>query len=292
MRAQLLAGLRAVVVLTILCGLAFPLFVTLVAQVAFNDKADGSLIERDGKVVGSSLIGQSFTTAEYFHGRPSAAGAPHRARTSTCSTRTVSRRARPFRRIRRTSRVVASSASNFGPTNPEFLATVAERVQAYREENGLDENQRVPVDAVTASGSGLDPQISIANARLQAPRVAEERDLSVDEVNDLIDDHTQGRSLGFLGEKGVNVLELNLALDREVAQDGRSGAKRALRPPPRAVRKVQRWIWKKDDSRGRWGWRSARSGPSSSPVHSSVSATRSRTPTSRCCSFSSSFSPQ
>ena len=198
MRAQLLTGLRTVIVVTILCGLAFPLFVTLVAQVAFNDKADGSLIKRDGKVVGSSLIGQSFTQPEYFHGRPSAAGAAATGAAGSDPSDLSS---------------VASGASNFGPTNPEFLATVADRVQAYREENGLDADQRVPVDAVTASGSGLDPQISVANARLQAARVAEARDVSVDQVNALIDDHTERRSLGFLGEKGVNVLELNLALD-------------------------------------------------------------------------------
>lgn len=198
MRAQLLAGLRTVVVLTILCGLAFPLFVTLVAQVAFNDKADGSLVRRDGVVVGSSLIGQTFTQPGYFHGRPSAAGAAAAGAEGSDPQDLTS---------------VASGASNYGPTNPEFLATVADRVQAYREENDLDENHRVPVDAVTASGSGLDPQISVANARLQAPRVAEARNLSVDEVMNLIDDHTESRSLGFLGEKGVNVLELNLALD-------------------------------------------------------------------------------
>ena len=198
MRAQLLAGLRTVVVLTILCGLAFPLFVTLVAQVAFDDKADGSLVRRNGVVVGSSLIGQTFTQPGYFQGRPSAAGAAAAGAEGSDPHDLTS---------------VASGASNFGPTNPEFLATVDERVQAYREENGLDAATPVPVDAVTASGSGLDPQISVANARLQAARVAEARGLSVEDVRALIERHTDPRSLGFLGEKGVNVLELNLALD-------------------------------------------------------------------------------
>jgi K+-transporting ATPase ATPase C chain len=213
MRAQLLAGLRTVVVLTILCGLAFPLFVTLVAQVAFNDKADGSLIERDGKVVGSSLIGQTFTQPEYFHPRPSAAGAAASGSYVDVLDDNGEPTGKTVPADPNDLTGVASSASNFGPTNREFLATVADRVQAYREENGLDDNQRVPVDAVTASGSGLDPQISVANARLQAARVAEARNVTVDDVDDLIDDHTQSRSLGFLGEKGVNVLELNLALD-------------------------------------------------------------------------------
>jgi K+-transporting ATPase ATPase C chain len=198
MRAQLLAGLRATLVFAALCGLLYPLAVTGAAQLLFDDKADGSLIERDGEVVGSELIGQTFTSNEYFHGRPSAAGVTaagsEGSDPSDLST-------------------VGSGASNYGPTNEEFLSLVAERIEVYRAENGLGRDVRVPVDAVTASGSGLDPQISIANARLQAARVAAARDLPVAQVNELIDDHTQGRSLGFLGEKGVNVLELNLALD-------------------------------------------------------------------------------
>ena len=109
--------------------------------------------------------------------------------------------------------VAASGASNHGPTNPELLTAVEERAAAYREVNGLADDTEIPIDAVTASGSGLDPHISVANARLQAPRVAEERGLDVDEVLDLVDDHREGPSLGFLGTEGVNVLELNLALD-------------------------------------------------------------------------------
>jgi potassium-transporting ATPase KdpC subunit len=188
MRGQLLASLRMVLVFTIICGLVYPLVVTGIAQGVFNDEADGSLVAgQDGEVVGSRLIGQSFTGARYFHSRPSAAGDGYDAS--------------------------ASSGSNLGPTNHEFLTEVDQRAADYREENGLDGDAEVPVDAVTASASGLDPHVSVANARLQAPRVAEERGLDVQEVLDLVDDHTSGRALGFLGEPGVNVLELNLAVD-------------------------------------------------------------------------------
>lgn len=188
MRRQLFPAVMMLLVFTVITGLVYPLAVTGIAQGVFNDKADGSLVEdADGEVVGSSLIGQAFTGAEYFHPRPSAAGDGYDAS--------------------------ASSGSNLGPTNDDFLASVEERADAYRDENGLAADAEVPVDAVTASASGLDPHISVANARLQAPRVADERGLDVDAVLKLVDDHTSGRDLGFLGEKGVNVLELNLALD-------------------------------------------------------------------------------
>jgi K+-transporting ATPase ATPase C chain len=188
MRRQLFPALMMLVVFTVITGLAYPLVVTGIAQGVFNDKADGSLVQNaDGEVVGSSLIGQAFTEPEYFHPRPSAAGHGYDAS--------------------------ASSGSNLGPTNEEFLAGVEERADAYRDENGLAADAEVPVDAVTASASGLDPHISVANARLQALRVADARDLNFDTVLGLVDDHTSGRDLGFLGEKGVNVLELNLALD-------------------------------------------------------------------------------
>lgn len=213
MRTQLFVALRALVVLTIVCGLAYPLFVTGIAQIAFADKADGSLIERQGHVVGSSLIGQTFTRAEYFHGRPSAAGpGASGARVDVLAADGTPTGATEPADVSDLG-VAASGASNLGPTNPEFLATVAERVADYRKTNGLDGDTAVPVDAVTASGSGLDPHISIANARLQARRVADARDLSIDDVLRRIDRHTEGRSLGFLGETGVNVLELNLDLD-------------------------------------------------------------------------------
>jgi K+-transporting ATPase ATPase C chain len=188
MRRQLFPALMMMVVFTVITGLAYPLVVTGVAQGLFNDKANGSLVENaDDEVVGSSLIGQSFSEPGYFHPRPSAAGDGYDSS--------------------------ASSGSNLGPTNDDLLTSVDERAEAYREENHLDADAEVPVDAVTASGSGLDPNISLANARLQAPRVADERGLDRDAVMELVDDHTTGRDLGFLGEKKVNVLELNLALD-------------------------------------------------------------------------------
>ena len=183
MRRQLFRAIAPLLVFTVLTGIAYPLVVTGVAQVAFADKADGSLIERNGRVVGSSLIGQNFAAPRYFQPRPSAAGDGYDA--------------------------MSSSASNLGPSNEELLAAVDERRGAYRQANESDP----PIDAITASGSGLDPHISPENARLQAPRVARIRGMELDAVLELVDEHTEGRSLGFLGEKGVNVLELNLALD-------------------------------------------------------------------------------
>ncbi|MGD9701353.1 MAG: K(+)-transporting ATPase subunit C [Acidimicrobiia bacterium] len=213
MRTQLLAGLRALVALTVLCGLAYPLVVTGIAQAVFNDKANGSLVERDGVVVGSSLIGQVFTSPEYFHTRPSAAGAA----AAGAYVDVVDDAGEPTGELAPADLgdlgLVASGASNLGPTNEDFLAMVAERVAAYRETNGLDSTTLVPVDAVAASGSGLDPHISLANARLQAQRVADVRGLPLDAVLDVIDQHVTDRSLGFLGENGVNVLMLNLDLD-------------------------------------------------------------------------------
>ncbi len=213
MRAQLLAALRAVIAFTLLVGVAYPLVVTGISQVVFDDKADGSLVERDGEVVGSKLLGQTFASEEYFHGRPSSAGGG----ASGSEIDVLDDEGNPTGETVLPSAddlsTGASGASNLGPTNEDLLATIQERIDAYRDENGLTSDTLVPVDAVTGSGSGVDPHISVANARLQAERVADARGLGVDEVNDLVDDHTSGRSLGFLGEKGVNVLELNLALD-------------------------------------------------------------------------------
>lgn len=188
MRRQLAPALGMTIVMTVLVGILYPLFVTGVSAAAFSRTANGSLVRRDGAAVGSSLLGQTFTKPEYFHPRPSAAGDGYDG--------------------------LASSASNLGPGNADLLSAVKERAAAYREENDLARDALVPVDAVTASASGLDPDISVANARLQATRVAGARGMAVDEVLRLVDRHTKGRTLGFLGEKVVNVLALNLDLDR------------------------------------------------------------------------------
>ncbi len=189
MRRQLIPALVLFLAFTVLTGVVYPLVVTGVAQVAFPSRADGSLVERDGHVVGSRLIGQAFASPRYFQPRPSAAGDGYDA--------------------------MSSSASNLGPTNQDLLDAVEERRAAYRKVNDAD----APIDALTASGSGLDPQISPENARLQAPRVAQARGLPLDDVLALVEEHTDGRSLGFLGDSGVNVLELNLALDAVAGGD-------------------------------------------------------------------------
>jgi len=195
LRRQLVTGLLMTVVLTVLLGFVYPLVVTGIAQVTMSKRANGSLVTSNGKVVGSSLIGQNFTDARgnalvrYFQPRPSAAG------TNGYDA-------------------MASQGSNLGPSNATLLDAVAQRVAQYRTLNGLAAGVEVPVDAVTASASGLDPQISVANARMQAARVARARGLTVAQVSSLIAAHTQGRQLGILGEQTVNVLDLNLALDR------------------------------------------------------------------------------
>jgi len=217
------------VIFTVLLGLVYPLVITGIAQAAFKHKADGSLIEKNGKVIGSSQIAQAFVdkkgnpVPKYFQERPSAASYDP----------------------------TYSSGSNYGPLNPKLIAkclpvqktdkndnpvvdakgnpvyetnpdgskvcdpnTVPQRAKAYRQFNDLGAGVKIPVDAVTASASGLDPDISVANARLQAHRVADARNLSVAQVRKLIDEHTDGRPLGVIGEKTVNVLDLNLALDK------------------------------------------------------------------------------
>ena len=188
MRRQLLPALRMTIALTVLLGLAYPIAMTGAAQALFRSKADGSLLSRNGAVVSSGLIGQGFAAPKYFHPRPSAAG------TNGYDAS-------------------ASGASNLGPTNPTLEKAVADRAAAYRTENGLAAGTPVPVDAVTASGSGLDPAISVANAQDQASRVAMARSMTVGQVLALVRAHTAGRALGVLGERSVNVLELNLALD-------------------------------------------------------------------------------
>ena len=201
MRRQLLPSIVAILLFTAVLGIVFPLVVLGIGQVAFKDKADGSFVTVNGKRVGSSLIGQAFVDSKgrpirkYFQSRPSAAlGVDGKTTAGYDPT--------------------LSSGSNLGPTNPTLIKLVAQRAKDYRKLNGLAPNVKVPVDAVTASASGLDPDISVANARLQAARVARARGVSTATVLKMIDQHTDGRPLGILGEKTVNVLDLNLALNQ------------------------------------------------------------------------------
>ncbi len=186
-RAQLKPAIVALLALTAITGVVYPLFVTGIAQAVFHGKANGSLITKDGQVRGSSLIGQPFSDPRYFWGRLSATA--------------------PF-----AYNAAASSGSNYGPLNPALADAAKARIEALRAADPGN-TQPIPVDLVTASGSGLDPNISVAAALYQLPRVARARGLSETQVRALVDRHTQGRQLGFLGEPRVNVLELNLAMD-------------------------------------------------------------------------------
>jgi K+-transporting ATPase ATPase C chain len=192
MRRQVLPALRAFLVFSVVCGLLYPLLMTVAAQALFKSDANGSLVRNaNGRVVGSSLLGQQFTKPAYFHPRPSAAGDGY----DTNET----------------------AASNLGPTNPELVKLVKERAAAYRAENALAADAKVPVDAVTASASGLDPHISMANALLQVPRVAAARGMSEAAVRSAVRSAVDDRPFGLFGEPGVNVLMLNLALGRLAA---------------------------------------------------------------------------
>lgn len=193
------SSLRAAVVVMLISGIAYPLVTTGAAQWAMPQAANGSLIERDGKVIGSALIGQQFTGAQYFHGRPSATMAPDPEKEGASI-------AAPYN-------AGLSGASNQGATHKDLSEAVTQRVAQYRADNGLAADVKVPVDAVTASASGLDPHISVANAALQLPRVAKARGLTQEQVQPLLEKATEQRTFGLLGEPRVNVLRLNLALD-------------------------------------------------------------------------------
>jgi K+-transporting ATPase ATPase C chain len=183
---QIYPAVAMIIVMTALLGVVYPFVATGLAQLIFPEKAAGSLIEREGRVIGSRLIGQPFSGAGYFHSRPSAAGQGYDG--------------------------AASSGTNLGPTSKKLIEEqVSERAGRLRETNP---NSQIPVDMVTSSSSGLDPHITPAAAEFQIPRVARERRLSEDEVRRLVGERTEGRQLGFLGEPRVNVLELNLALDQ------------------------------------------------------------------------------
>ncbi|MGB3067843.1 MAG: K(+)-transporting ATPase subunit C [Ottowia sp.] len=196
-----LAGpcVRSAVFLALLTGLAYPLLTTGVAQLLLPRQANGSLIEQGGVVLGSALIGQSFTQARYFHPRPSATTAPD----PRDAAKTIGM---PYN-------AGISAASNQGPTNQALADAVAQRVADYRRTNGLAADALVPIDAVTASGSGLDPHISLANAQAQSARVAKARGLALEQVRQVLAQNTETRVFGLLGEPRVNVLRLNLALD-------------------------------------------------------------------------------
>jgi K+-transporting ATPase ATPase C chain len=187
---QIRPAILSVLVLALVTGGAFPLLVAVIGRTLFPRHADGSLVTRGGVVLGSELIGQEFSRAEYFQSRPSAAGKGYDG--------------------------TASGGTNLGPNNPKLTNAIRQLADEYRARNGLATNAWIPIDAVTRSGSGLDPDISPANAALQIPRVARARGVSEEVVRRLVASHTQGPQLGFLGHARVNVLDLNLALDQSL----------------------------------------------------------------------------
>lgn len=187
MKSQLRPALTTFILLTVVTGVAYPLIVSAIAQTFFTERANGSLIVRDGVVVGSELVGQPFDDPRYFWSRPSAAGSSGYDGG-------------------------ASGGSNLGPTNPALVEAVTQRIATLRKSDP-ESKQPIPIDLVTASGSGLDPDISPAAAEFQVGRVARERGLHVEQVRGLVAEHVAGRSSGLMGESRVNVLKLNLALD-------------------------------------------------------------------------------
>ena len=200
MLREIRPAIVVLVALTLITGLVYPLAMTGIAQVIFPYQANGSMIERDGKVVGSALIGQNFTNDKYFHGRPSATTATD----PNDPTKTI---AAPYN-------AANSGGSNLGPSNKALIDRVKDDMAKLQKENP---GTAVPIDLVTTSASGLDPDISPEAALFQVPRIAKARNLPEDRIRRLVDDNTEGRFLGFLGEPRVNVLQLNLALDRLAA---------------------------------------------------------------------------
>ncbi|MFZ3377004.1 MAG: K(+)-transporting ATPase subunit C [Chthoniobacterales bacterium] len=186
--SEIRGAILATLIIAIVCCGLYPLVIFGISQALFRDKANGSLIlDKNGTVRGSKLLGQAFTGEKYFHPRPSAAGNGYDA--------------------------TSSGGSNLGPTSRKLNDAIKARLAAYRAENGLSESAPVPADAVTASGSGLDPHISLQNAELQIPRVVKARGVAEEKVRELIRQNTNGRDFGVFGEPGVNVLQLNRALD-------------------------------------------------------------------------------
>lgn len=198
MLKQLIPGFRIALVLTVLTGVIYPGIVTGLCQLLFRQQANGSLVVKDGRIMGSSLIGQNFTKPEYFHPRPSAAGNEGYDAS-------------------------ASGGSNLGPTSKKLIDRVRRNVEEFRKENPEYQGP-IPVDMVTASGSGLDPHISPASAYAQSFRVAKARRIPVDRVNQLIAEYTEPPSWGFLGDARVSVLQINLALDQHFQSPGNSVA--------------------------------------------------------------------
>jgi potassium-transporting ATPase KdpC subunit len=197
MLREIRPAIVVVVALTLICGLVYPLAMTAIAQLAFPHQAQGSLIERNGTIVGSELIGQQFDSDKYFHGRPSATTAPD----PKDPTKTI---AAPYNALN-------SGGSNLGPSNKALVDRVKGDIDKLKAENP---SMPVPADLVTTSASGLDPHISPEAALFQVPRIAKARNLPQERIRQLVEDHTEGRLFGLLGEPRVNVLELNLALDQ------------------------------------------------------------------------------
>jgi potassium-transporting ATPase KdpC subunit len=197
---ELLIALRLTLVIAVVTGLIYPFVITGIAQAAFHDQANGSLITRNGQVVGSRLIGQEFTKPEYFHGRVS----------STVNVDDPTK-AQPYN-------AANSGGSNYGPSNKALIDRVSNDVETIRKDNGLGPNGQVPVDLVTSDFSGLDPDITEASALLQVDRVAAARNLDAAKVRALVERHVQGRILWIFGQRHVNVLDVNLALDNGEAR--------------------------------------------------------------------------